>query len=61
MYVTVVPRILGGATAPTMVSGEGFGPDAVPDARLASCERVGDELFLEYEFSWPGSRSRAAP
>lgn len=61
MYVTVVPRLLGGATAPTMVSGEGFGPDAIPDARLASCERIGDELFLEYEFSWPDSRSRAAP
>ena len=50
MYVTIVPRILGGATAPTAVSGAGFAPDEIPDARLASCERVGDELFLEYTF-----------
>jgi riboflavin-specific deaminase-like protein len=53
LYVTIVPRILGGATAPTMVSGNGFEPDEIPDARLASCERIGDELFLRYEFSWP--------
>jgi riboflavin-specific deaminase-like protein len=53
LYVTIVPRILGGVTAPTMVSGNGFEPDEIPDARLVSCERVGDELFLKYEFSWP--------
>jgi riboflavin-specific deaminase-like protein len=52
MYTTLVPRILGGATAPTMVAGEGFAPDEIPDARLASCERVGDELFLRYDFAW---------
>ena len=54
LYVTIVPRILGGSTAPTMVSGDGFEPDEIPDARLSSCERIGDELFLRYEFSWPG-------
>lgn len=51
-YVTIVPRILGGASAPTMVSGDGFDADEIPDARLASCERIGDELFLKYELSW---------
>jgi 5-amino-6-(5-phosphoribosylamino)uracil reductase len=50
LYVTVVPRILGGSRAPTMVEGEGFEPDAIPDARLASVERVEDELFLVYHF-----------
>jgi riboflavin-specific deaminase-like protein len=52
LYVTVVPRILGGADAPTMVEGDGFEPDRIPDARLVSCDRVGDELFLVYAFDW---------
>lgn len=50
LYVTLVPRILGGERAPTMVEGEGFEPSAIRDARLAAVERVGDELFLVYHF-----------
>jgi 5-amino-6-(5-phosphoribosylamino)uracil reductase len=50
LYLTVVPRILGGATAPTLVAGAGFGPDEIPDAKLVSLEREGDELYLRYEF-----------
>ena len=56
LYVTVVPRILGGSNAPTLVEsveGDGFEPDAIPDARLTSVERVGEELFLAYAFDWP--------
>lgn len=53
LYVTVVPRVLGGASAPTMVEGDGFEPDAIPDPKLASVETIGDELFLRYEFNWP--------
>jgi riboflavin-specific deaminase-like protein len=52
MHLTVVPRVLGGVDAPTIVEGEGFAPDAIPDGTLASVERVGDELFLRYDFSW---------
>jgi 5-amino-6-(5-phosphoribosylamino)uracil reductase len=52
LYVTLVPRVLGGAAAPTMVSGAGFEPDAIPDGRLANVERIGDELFLVYSFDW---------
>jgi riboflavin-specific deaminase-like protein len=52
MYLTLVPRILGGASAQTIVEGDGFAPDAIPDARLASVDRVGDELFLVYAFDW---------
>jgi len=52
LYMTLVPRILGGSGAPSMVAGDGFEPDALPDARLAACDRVGDELFLVYEFVW---------
>jgi 5-amino-6-(5-phosphoribosylamino)uracil reductase len=52
LHLTIVPRILGGATAPTIVEGYGFQPDELPDARLVQCERVGDELFLVYAFDW---------
>jgi riboflavin biosynthesis pyrimidine reductase len=50
LYLTVVPRILGGAVAPTLVAGAGFDPDQIPDAKLVSLERVGDEIYLRYEF-----------
>jgi 5-amino-6-(5-phosphoribosylamino)uracil reductase len=52
LYLTIVPRVLGGANAPTCVEGSGFEPDAIPDGRLASVERVGDELYLVYTFEW---------
>ncbi len=52
LYLTVVPRVLGGSAAPTIVEGNGFGLDALPDARLAHVDRVGDELFLVYSFDW---------
>jgi len=52
LYLTIVPRILGGASAPSIVSGLGFEPDEIPDGRLVSCEQIGDELFLEYRLSW---------
>ena len=50
MYLTVVPRILGGVAAPTLAAGAGFEPDQIPDAKLVSVEQIGDELFLRYEF-----------
>ena len=52
LYLTLVPRILGGTRAPTLADGPGFTPDEIPDPTLASMERVGDELYLRYEFSW---------
>jgi riboflavin biosynthesis pyrimidine reductase len=52
LYLTLVPRILGGASAPTLVAGPGFGPDQIPDARLASLEEIAGEVFLRYEFTW---------
>jgi 2,5-diamino-6-(ribosylamino)-4(3H)-pyrimidinone 5'-phosphate reductase len=52
LYMTLVPRILGGSNAPSLVGGEGFERDAVPDGRLLSCERMDDDLFLVYEFLW---------
>jgi 5-amino-6-(5-phosphoribosylamino)uracil reductase len=50
LYLTIVPRILGGAKAPTLAQGSGFAADEIPDGRLASVERVEDELFLVYRF-----------
>jgi riboflavin-specific deaminase-like protein len=52
LYLTVVPRVFGGASAQTVVEGGGFGPNEIPDGRLARSEAVGDELFLVYEFDW---------
>jgi 5-amino-6-(5-phosphoribosylamino)uracil reductase len=52
LYVTVVPRILGGAGAPTLAGGAGFDPDEIADATLTSLERIGDELYLRYDFPW---------
>jgi 5-amino-6-(5-phosphoribosylamino)uracil reductase len=52
LYLTVVPRILGGTDAPTLTGGPGFSPNEVPDAKLASIEQIGDELFLRYDFRW---------
>jgi riboflavin-specific deaminase-like protein len=52
IYLTLVPRILGGAAAPTLAGGIGFSVDQIPDPRLASLERNGDELYLRYELDW---------
>jgi 2,5-diamino-6-(ribosylamino)-4(3H)-pyrimidinone 5'-phosphate reductase len=52
LYLTLVPRILGGVDAPTLVEGPGFLPDEIPTAELGELDRVGDELFLRYDFRW---------
>lgn len=52
LYLTIVPRILGGTLAPTMVAGAGFDPDQIPDGTLVSLERVGEEIYLRYDFAW---------
>jgi riboflavin-specific deaminase-like protein len=51
-YLTLVPRVLGGTHAPTMVGGAGFLPDDIPDPKLVGLEQLGDELYLRYAFSW---------
>jgi 5-amino-6-(5-phosphoribosylamino)uracil reductase len=48
VYITVCPLILGGATAPTPVDGEGFLAAAAPRLQLISHRAVAEELFLHY-------------
>jgi len=52
IYLTLTPRILGGAHSPTMVDGVGFGPDDIPDGALTAVEQIGDELYLRYQINW---------
>jgi riboflavin-specific deaminase-like protein len=52
LYLTLVTRIFGGNSAPSLVGGDGFEANAIPDGRLISLDRNGDELFLVYEFVW---------
>lgn len=49
LHVTLCPRLLGGAGAPTLVDGRGFGADELRELRLRSCYRWGEELYLRYE------------
>jgi len=56
LYLTLVPRLLGGARAPTTAGGAGFAPDEIPDPTLVSVERLGNALFLRYRFDWSSTR-----
>jgi len=49
MEVSVKKPLRAGASSHP-AAGAGFDPDQIADAKLASVERVGDELFLRYEF-----------
>jgi riboflavin-specific deaminase-like protein len=60
LFLTLIPRIFGGRDAPGVVGGGGFPNGAVPDARLLSSERVGDELFLHYAFDYADQRPEPA-
>jgi riboflavin-specific deaminase-like protein len=49
VYLTIVPKVLGGAEAPTWFEGQGF---KLPKRfRLDRCRKVGDELYLRYKKS----------
>ena len=51
VFVTLCPRVFGGATAPTLADGGGFPRDLVLGAELLRCQRKGDELFLRYRIT----------
>lgn len=46
--ITIVPKIIGGETAPTMVEGEGFDVEHIKHYNLKSAKKRGNELFLKY-------------
>ncbi len=46
--ITLVPTIIGGENAPTMVEGEGFDVAHIKRFKLKKCTRRGSELFLNY-------------
>lgn len=49
LNVTIVPKILGGKDAPTLVEGEGFTLKTLKTFKLKKCTRIKDELFLVYK------------
>lgn len=48
VHLTLVPALVGGERAMTMIEGPGLGQDAVRRLDLVEVERAGDELFLTY-------------
>jgi 5-amino-6-(5-phosphoribosylamino)uracil reductase len=48
VYLTLCPLLIGGATAPTPVDGEGFLAELAPRLTLVSCQPMADEVFLHY-------------
>lgn len=46
--ITLVPKVIGGMDAPTMVEGKGFNMAQIRRFRLRKHSRQGDELFLRY-------------
>jgi 5-amino-6-(5-phosphoribosylamino)uracil reductase len=52
--LTVCPLILGGATAPTPVQGEGFLQNMAPRLELLSWQAIDQEIFLHYRLKGRG-------
>jgi len=48
IYITLTPRLIGGASAPTVLDGKGFLAADHIELRLLSTKRVGNELYLRY-------------
>ncbi|MBE9006330.1 RibD family protein [Fortiea sp. LEGE XX443] len=48
-WLTICPLILGGATAPTPVEGQGFLANLAPRLKLLDVEQVEQEVFLHYQ------------
>ncbi len=50
LFLTIAPKIQGGAGGTTAVEGHGFSPHALVQLELLSAYRAGSELFLRYRF-----------
>ncbi|BAZ07185.1 bifunctional deaminase-reductase-like protein [Calothrix sp. NIES-3974] len=53
IYLTICPLILGGKTAPSLVSGQGFLESTAPQLELLSTKVVENEVFLHYRVRRP--------
>lgn len=51
LFLTLGPKLKGGAGLPTIVTGEGFPPGASMPITLISVYRDGDELYLRYRLA----------
>lgn len=49
LWLTICPVLVGGATAPTPVEGEGFAASQLPHLELVAVEQVEQEIFLHYK------------
>ena len=48
LFLTLAPKLKGGAHLPTIMTGQGFAPNIVLPLHLRSLYRDGDELYLRY-------------
>jgi riboflavin biosynthesis pyrimidine reductase len=48
MFITIAPKLKGGAHLPTPVDGAGFPDRELLDLSLMSLYRDGDEIYLRY-------------
>lgn len=60
VYLTLCPLLIGGATAPTPVDGDGFLAEFAPRLTLLSCKTVADEVFLHYRVQPAASKDCAS-
>ena len=54
LFITIAPKIQGGASGTTAIEGCGFSPHALVRLELLSAYRAGSELFLRYRFPTQG-------
>lgn len=51
LFLTLAPKLKGGAALPTIMTGQGFPPNIALPLKLWSLYRDGDELYLRYRLS----------
>ena len=51
LFLTLAPKLKGGANLPTILAGQGFAPGVVLPVTLRSLYRDGDELYLRYRLA----------
>lgn len=58
LFITIAPKIFGSdATAVTMVEGKLFSPEQVPQFKVVSLDRIGEEIFIRYKLHYEKEQS----